>query len=142
MPPGRKPLQVEPGFLGDRGHLDLDEHAVTVCLDARCHAVARRGQRVARRLEGLRVAATRDELVPSVSLRPNGSLPKCLVVEWGRRGAGAGLVGPVVLVIGAAIFALDHAAPFGPTGMVLWLVGAVMIDHRQARQSAEVGPPC
>jgi hypothetical protein len=58
------------------------------------------------------------------------------------RRARAGLAGPVVLVIGAVIFALDHAAPFGPTGMVLWLVGAVMIDRRQARQSAEVGPPC
>jgi cytochrome bd-type quinol oxidase subunit 2 len=58
------------------------------------------------------------------------------------RRAGAGLAGPVVLVIGAAIFALDHAAPFGLTGMVLWPVGAVMIDRRQARQSAEVGPPC
>jgi hypothetical protein len=53
------------------------------------------------------------------------------------RRAGAGLAGPVVLVIGAAIFALDHAAPSGQTGMVLWLVGAVMIDRRQARQSAE-----
>jgi hypothetical protein len=53
------------------------------------------------------------------------------------RRAGAGLAGPVLLVVGAAIFALDHAAPSGPTGMVLWLVGAVMIDRRQARQSAD-----
>jgi hypothetical protein len=52
------------------------------------------------------------------------------------RRAGAGLAGPVVLVIGAAIFAIDHAAPFGPTGMVLWLVGAVMIDRRRAPRSA------
>jgi hypothetical protein len=36
------------------------------------------------------------------------------------RWAGARLAGPVVLVIGAAIFAIDHAAPFGPTGMALW----------------------
>ena len=53
------------------------------------------------------------------------------------RRAGAQLAGPVLLVIGAAIFAVDHAAPFGPTGMVLWLVGAVMIDRGQARRSAE-----
>ena len=53
------------------------------------------------------------------------------------RRAGAGLTGPVLLVVGAAIFALDHAAPSGPTGMVLWLVGAVMIDRHQARQSAD-----
>jgi hypothetical protein len=52
------------------------------------------------------------------------------------RRAGAGLAGPVVLVIGAAIFALDHAAPSGPTGMVLWAVGAVMIDRRLAPRSA------
>ena len=53
------------------------------------------------------------------------------------RRAGAGLAGPVVLVIGAAIFAVDHAAPFGPTGMVLWAVGAVMIDrHRATRPAA------
>jgi cytochrome bd-type quinol oxidase subunit 2 len=48
------------------------------------------------------------------------------------RRAGAALAGPIVLVIGAAIFALDHAAPSGPTGMVLWAVGAVMIDRRRA----------
>jgi hypothetical protein len=52
------------------------------------------------------------------------------------RRAGAGLAGPVVLVIGAAIFALDHAAPSGPTGMVLWAVGAVMIDRRLTLRSA------
>jgi hypothetical protein len=52
------------------------------------------------------------------------------------RRAGAGLVGPVLLVIGAVIFAVDHAAPFGPTGMVAWLVGAVMIDRRRARAAA------
>jgi cytochrome bd-type quinol oxidase subunit 2 len=54
------------------------------------------------------------------------------------RRAGAGLVGPVLLVIGAVIFAVDHAAPFGPTGMVAWLVGAVMIDRRRARAAASL----
>ena len=52
------------------------------------------------------------------------------------RRAGAGLAGPVVLVIGAAIFALDHAAPFGPTGMALGLIGAVIIDRRRASPPA------
>jgi hypothetical protein len=53
------------------------------------------------------------------------------------RRAGAGLAGPVILVIGAVIFAIDHAAPFGPSGMVLWAVGAVMIDrHRAPRPAA------
>jgi hypothetical protein len=52
------------------------------------------------------------------------------------RRAGAGLAGPVVLVIGAVVFAVDHAAPFGPTGMVLWAVGAVMIDRRRMPRPA------
>jgi hypothetical protein len=51
------------------------------------------------------------------------------------RRAGAGLAGPVLLVIGAAIIAIDHAAPFGPLGMVVWIVGAVMIDRGHARWS-------
>ena len=52
------------------------------------------------------------------------------------RQAGTSLAGPVLLVIGAVIFAVDHAAPFGPTGMVAWLVGAVMIDRHRARAAA------
>ena len=52
------------------------------------------------------------------------------------RRAGARLAGPVVLVIGAVSFAVDHAAPFGPTGMVLWAVRAVMIDRRRVPRPA------
>jgi hypothetical protein len=57
------------------------------------------------------------------------------------RRAGAGLAGAVVLVIGAAIFAVDHAAPFGPTGMVLWLIAAVMIERRRTLRSATSSMP-
>lgn len=34
------------------------------------------------------------------------------------RRAGATLLGPVLLVVGAAIFAIDHAAPYGPSRLV------------------------
>jgi hypothetical protein len=45
------------------------------------------------------------------------------------RRAGVKPVGPILLVVGAMIFAIDHAAPFGPIGMVLWLVGALTIER-------------
>jgi uncharacterized membrane protein len=54
------------------------------------------------------------------------------------RRAGAGLAGPVLLIIGAVIFAVDHAAPFGPTGMMVWLIGAVTIDRRRAGAAASI----
>ena len=47
------------------------------------------------------------------------------------RRAGVALLGPILLVVGAAIFAIDHAAPFGPTGMVVFLVGAVITDRQR-----------
>ena len=46
------------------------------------------------------------------------------------------VAGPVVLVIGAAIFAIDRAALLGPTELVLWAVGAVMINRRAPRPAA------
>jgi hypothetical protein len=55
------------------------------------------------------------------------------------RRAGVNLIGPVLLVAGAVVFAIDHAAPFGPIGMVVFLVGAVVTD-RAAGQSAAVMP--
>ena len=59
------------------------------------------------------------------------------------RRAGVGVAGPVLLVIGAAIFAVDHAAPFGPTGMLVWLVGAVMVERGRTKRptAASIGAP-
>jgi lysylphosphatidylglycerol synthetase-like protein (DUF2156 family) len=54
------------------------------------------------------------------------------------RRAGAGPAGPVLLVLGAAIFAIDHAAPAGPIGMVVWLVGAVIVERARVDRSAAV----
>jgi hypothetical protein len=34
----------------------------------------------------------------------------------------------VLLAAGAAVFAIDHAAPFGPTGMALFLAGAIVAE--------------
>jgi lysylphosphatidylglycerol synthetase-like protein (DUF2156 family) len=47
------------------------------------------------------------------------------------RQAGVDLIGPILLVGGAAVFAIDHAAPFGPIGMVLFLIGAVVTDRQR-----------
>jgi hypothetical protein len=47
------------------------------------------------------------------------------------RRAGVDLIGPILLVGGAAIFAIDHAAPFGPIGMVVFLIGAVVTDRQR-----------
>ncbi len=59
------------------------------------------------------------------------------------RRAGVGVAGPVLLVAGAAIFAIDHAAPFGPTGMLVWLVGAVMVERGRTKRptAASTGVP-
>ena len=51
------------------------------------------------------------------------------------RGAGAGLTGPILLVAGAAIFAIDHAAPFGTIGMVVFVIGAVVTDRVRGQRS-------
>jgi len=51
------------------------------------------------------------------------------------RRAGASLPGLVLLVAGATIFAVDHAAPFGPVGMGLFLIGAVMTDRARWQRS-------
>jgi len=52
------------------------------------------------------------------------------------RRAWASMTGVVMLVAGAAIFAVDHAAPFGPIGMVVFLIGAVVTDRARARHVA------
>jgi hypothetical protein len=53
----------------------------------------------------------------------------------GGRRAGARLLGPALLVGGAAIFAIDHAARYSPIGMVVFLVGAVVTERARGQRS-------
>jgi hypothetical protein len=53
------------------------------------------------------------------------------------RRTGVGRTGPVLLVVGAAVFAIDHAAPFGPIGMVVFAIGAVVTAFARAEGSPE-----
>jgi hypothetical protein len=53
------------------------------------------------------------------------------------RRIGVGRTGPVLLVVGAAVFAIDHAAPFGPIGMVVFAIGAVVTALARAEGSPE-----
>jgi hypothetical protein len=50
------------------------------------------------------------------------------------RRSGVRMLGPVLLVVGAVIFAVDHAAPFGPIGMLVFAAAAVIIDRGQRPQ--------
>ena len=48
-------------------------------------------------------------------------------------------VGIVLLGAGAAVFAIDHAAPFGPVGMALFLAGSIVVELGRKAQDGDAG---
>jgi hypothetical protein len=56
----------------------------------------------------------------------------------GLRRAGAALPPTITLALGGLVFAVDHVAPFGPVGMALFLVAAILLERQGALASRRV----